>query len=408
MITAYANIETAIAATRQGIDFFLPKPFSPDDLVGVVETLLRHREAREEAKALRLAHEASLLELASEKSQTHSLVESLRDGVLVVNRSGEVALANRAMAALLETDEENLIRRPAGAVLGGEPFAPVRAALASASTNRAIFDMAIGEGQYMASLAPFHNDRGEVLGHILTLSDISEIRRLTMEKSRFVRTMIHEFRSPLGAIKGVLEVVQDRSLGNSLEAYLPMVERAEKRLDALAELIGNILSMSQIELEGRQRAAAPIEVSATVGEVAELHRVRAEARGLSSQIEVAPDLKVLVPAEDFRTILTNLVGNAVKYNRDGGTISIRAVRVKREARIDVADTGLGIRPENLPRIFDEFFREKRPETREIDGNGLGLSIVKRLVERSSGRLEVQSTAGEGTTFHLFLPLADPA
>ena len=83
MITAYANIETAIAATRQGIDFFLPKPFSPDDLIGVVETLLRHKAIREEAETLRLAHEASLLELASEKSQTHSLVENLRDAVLV-------------------------------------------------------------------------------------------------------------------------------------------------------------------------------------------------------------------------------------------------------------------------------------------------------------------------------------
>ena len=89
MITAYANIDTAIAATRQGVDFFLPKPFNPDDLLGVVATLLRHRQARTEAERLRAQHEASLLELAGEKTQTHSLVSSLRDAVLVANRDGD-------------------------------------------------------------------------------------------------------------------------------------------------------------------------------------------------------------------------------------------------------------------------------------------------------------------------------
>jgi len=105
MITAYANIETAIAATRQGIDFFLPKPFSPEDLIGVTETLIRHKLLRKEAEELKKAHEASLLALASEKSQTHSLVTSLRDAVLVVNRTGEVVLANPAMGKLLRKEE---------------------------------------------------------------------------------------------------------------------------------------------------------------------------------------------------------------------------------------------------------------------------------------------------------------
>jgi two-component system, OmpR family, phosphate regulon sensor histidine kinase PhoR len=405
MITAYANIETAVAATRQGIDFFLPKPFAPDDLIGVVETLLRHKTIREEAETLRRAHEASLMALASEKSQTHSLVESLRDAVLVVNRTGEVVLVNRAMASLLGGEEGDLIRQPADAVLRDEAFAPVLGALRTSASSRTVFDMEIADRQYMAGLSPFHSDRGDVLGHILTVSDISEIRRLTLEKSRFIRTMIHEFRSPLGAIKGILEVILDKSLGGGLAPYLPLVERAEIRLDGLVKLIGNLLSISRIEMEGRNRPPLDrIDLGPVVNEVMELHRERVRSRDLTCEVEMETGLSAIVDAEDLRTILTNLIGNAIKYNRDRGTLRVRAVLVKSEVRIDVADTGIGIRAQSLPHVFDEFFREKRPDTRDIEGNGLGLAIVKRLVERSAGRVTVASAEGEGTTFSLWLPV----
>ena len=405
MITAYANIETAIAATRQGIDFFLPKPFSPDDLIGVVETLLRHKTIREEAETLRLAHEASLMELASEKSQTHSLVENLRDAVLVINRSKEVVLVNRAMAALLGSDEVTPLRQPAASVLAGEAFTRVREAIVGPSSARTVFDMEAGDRQYMVSLCPFHSDKREVLGHILTVSDISDIRRLAMEKSRFIRTMIHEFRSPLGAIKGILEVALDKSMGDSLESYLPLIDRAEKRLDGMVELIGNLLSLSKIEMEGRTGAPVkPTDIAPVLTEIGELYRERARAKNLTYEAELEPGLPgIAITAEDLRTILTNLVGNAIKYNRDNGSVRIQASLVNGDVRIDVADTGLGIGARNMPQIFDEFFRERRPETRQIAGNGLGLAIVKRLAERSSGRLEAVSTEGVGSTFSVFLP-----
>jgi two-component system phosphate regulon sensor histidine kinase PhoR len=407
MITAYANIETAVAATRQGIDFFLPKPFSPDDLIGVVETLIRHKLLKEEAEQLKKAHEASLLALASEKSQTHSLVAGLRDAVLVINRDGEVALANRAMANLLKREEPALLRRPAAEVFEAAEFAPVREALQGDAKKGAVLDLEIGENQHMVSLTPFHSEKGETLGHIVTFSDISEVRRLALEKSRFIRTMIHEFRSPLGAVKGILEVALDKSLGSGIDPYLSLLERAEKRLDGLVELIGNLLSLSKIELERRKRGSfEPGDLAAVVAEVAELYRERMTVRNIALDLSLEPGLaRPETPAEDLRTILSNLVGNAVKYNRDGGRVRILASREDGFVRLEVADSGLGIQAKNLPHVFDEFFREKRKETREIEGNGLGLAIVKRLVERASGRIEVQSTEGVGTSFSVRLPAA---
>jgi signal transduction histidine kinase/DNA-binding NarL/FixJ family response regulator len=439
MITAYANIDTAIAATRQGIDFFLPKPFLPDDLLGVIDTLLRHRLLRAETERLRREHEAGLLALAEEKSQTHSLVANLRDAVLVVNRDGDAVLANRAMTDLLAGVAAAAaapaagdpaaaavpeLPRPVADVLAAEPFAAIREHLQAGERDRVVQDLDLGEQSYMASVVTFRGDDGTALGRILTLSDISEMRRMTMEKARFVRTMVHELRSPMGAVKSLIEVCLDKSLGDEIDLYLPMLERATSRIDNLSELIGDLLSLSRIDMErGVEREL--LDVAPVIGEVVELQRETMAARGITAAIEVSPDLpQALVNADDLRTILVNLTANAVKYNRDGGTVTVRAFPQGAAAahhggaaasagatgaedagwlRIDVRDTGIGIKADNLEHVFDEFFREKRRETREIEGNGLGLSIVKRLADRCGGRLQAASIEGEGSTFSLLLP-----
>jgi PAS domain S-box-containing protein len=406
MITAYANIDMAIAATRQGIDFFLPKPFSPDDLLGVIQTLLRHKLVREEAARLRKEHEASLLALATEKSQTHSLVESLRDAVLVVNRQGIVALANRAMASLVGTSEEALARRPVGEALPGEAFARVREALEAPGKHRQAFEVVLSERSYMASVTAYRPDGGDESGRILTLADITDVQQAAMEKARFVRTMVHEFRSPLGAIRSQLEVCLDKSFGDEMAAYSPFLQRATKRIDGLVELIGDLLSLSRIDAE---RGALPPPEPATVGpvvtDVLEFYRERMAARQLVTEVSLADGLPLVpVTADDLRTVLVNLVGNAVKYNKDGGSVRLKVGVDAGWMRIDVADTGLGIKAENVPHVFDDFFREKRKETRDIVGNGLGLAITKRLVERAGGRIEVRSEDGVGSTFTVRLPV----
>ena len=409
MITAYANIDTAVAATRQGVDFFLPKPFTPDDLLGVVETLLRHRLARVEAERLRAEHEASLLALAEEKTQTHSLVASLRDAVLVVNREGDVVLANRAMTGLLGKPEAEVLMRPAQKLLGEGALAPLCEQLAAPVKDRTVRQLDIGEQSYMASIVTFRADDGAALGRILTLSDISEVRRLATEKSRFIRMMVHELRSPLGSVKGVLEVLEDKSLGDELAPYLSMVERADARIDGLTGLISDLLSLSRIEQTSKDGDVELVDIAPFVDETLDVQREAMAARGIGADVALADDLpQVLIAPDDLRLVVSNLVGNAVKYNRDGGSITVTAAVVSGAGdgdwlRLDVADTGLGIKEENLERIFTEFFREKRPETRELEGNGLGLAIVKRLVERAGGRLVVSSAEGEGSTFSVLLP-----
>lgn len=400
MITAYANIDTAIAATRQGIDFFLPKPFSPDDLLGVVETLGRHKRLKEEAEKLRKENEASLLALATEKSQTASLVASLRDAVLVINRERDVVLANDALSALLGREPKDLLREPVDSLLRAEPFQPLAALLSGPDDDaRRVAELTIGDRVYFASVTGFHREAGEALGRILTLADVTDVRRMAMEKPRFIRTMVHEFRSPLGAIRSLIEVATEKSLGEAIEPYLPFLQRAEKRIDRMVELIGELLSLSRIDLERAPAAGESADVASAIAATMELFREKLSDRAMTSAVDIETGLPpVRISEDDLKIILTNLVGNAIKYGRDSGSVRVTAARCRGGVCIDVVDNGIGIKSENLPHLFDEFFREKRPETRDVDGNGLGLAIVKRLAERSGGSIDVRSTLGVGSVF----------
>jgi two-component system, OmpR family, phosphate regulon sensor histidine kinase PhoR len=405
MITAYANIDTAIAATRQGIDFFLPKPFSPDDLLGVIATLSRHKQLKEEAEKLRWENEANLLALATEKSQTSSLVASLRDAVLVINREREVVLANHAMSALLGREPKDLLRAPVDDVLGAAPLSGLADLLSTqGDEDRRLAELTIGDRIFFASVVAFHGEPGTALGRILTLADVTDMRRMAMEKPRFIRTMVHEFRSPLGAIRSLIEVATEKSLGADLAPYLPFLERADKRIDKMVELIGELLSLSRIDLERTAKASdPPAHISAAVAATLDLYREKLAARKIATDTEMAPDLpRARISDDNLRTVLSNLVGNAVKYGRDNGSLRLRAELRAGKLVIEVADSGIGIRAENLPQLFQEFFREKRSETRDIDGNGLGLAIVKRLVERVGGQIEVESTLGVGSLFRVIL------
>jgi two-component system phosphate regulon sensor histidine kinase PhoR len=321
-----------------------------------------------------------------------------------VNRDGDVVLANQAMTALLETTEDQVLRRPAFDLLRDGPLAPLAEQLASPLKDRTIGQLSIGERNYMASIVTFRADDGAALGRILTLSDISQIRRLAMEKERFIRTMVHELKSPLGAVRSLIEVTTDKSLGDDIDAYLPMLRRAEDRIDTLVQLIGDLLSLSRSEQATAQCEPELLDIEPAVNAALVLQAERLGSRDVTARAELEPDLPpVLVPADDLDMILTNLVGNAVKYNRDGGSVVVRARHDGAWVRIDVEDTGIGIARENLDLVLTEFFRETRPETRDLEGSGLGLAIVKRLAERAGGRLEVVSEVGHGSTFSVLLP-----
>jgi len=234
-----------------------------------------------------------------------------------------------------------------------------------------------------------------------------ESRALREEKEamerNFITMVTHQLRSPLAAIYQYLEVLLSDLGGELGDMQREMIERARERLEGLLDLINDWLDMSRIragEIVDRLRAVA---LGTCVDAALAGLELSARERGVSVSTAIPPELpEVMVDPESFREALSNVISNAVKYNREGGQIWIRAMERDGWVVVEVEDTGYGIREAEIPFIFEQFYRSKAGEIRRQQGTGLGLSIIRKILQAHGGKVEVRSELGKGTTFSLFV------
>lgn len=402
VISGFATLDTAMQAARRGAYDILAKPFTSDDLLLTVQRGMEHRALVLEARRLREERERDLLLLAEERSRLRTVLDCLADGVLVSNRDGRLALFNPAALQLLGLTQVPAIGTAVGGLLGEGRLAE----LIAAGPRDAIVarEVPIGERTLLASVAPVVDESGQVLGTVTLLRDITAAKTLDKLKSQFVSMTSHELRTPLAAVQTYLDTLLEGFAGDLAEEQRAIIERCSQRVGALVSLVDDLLDVSRLESGRVERQIVVLDVAQVVGEVIELLRAAAEERGVALHADIPAALPALeMDREDLVRVLTNLVGNAIKYNRPQGRVTVRARDEGYYLRIEVEDTGLGIPREALPQLFSEFFRVKRPETAGITGTGLGLAIVKRTVEYYKGRVEVASELGVGSTFTVYLP-----
>jgi len=172
----------------------------------------------------------------------------------------------------------------------------------------------------------------------------------------------------------------------------------------LLDMIKDLLDVAKIESGHGVQQQVPMNLADILGQTVSLMKAKAEERGLSLELELPSDLP-LVQADErsIEEVFTNLVSNAINYTPDGGTVNVLAIPHEEYLEVRISDTGVGISAEEIPKIFDKFYRVKHPETRQVIGTGLGLSIVKAIIEAHRGSVEVESEPGVGTTFRVLLP-----
>lgn len=252
-----------------------------------------------------------------------------------------------------------------------------------------------GGRTYSAQLTPV-----EGVGYVLMMHDITQIKELDRVRAEFLATVSHDLRSPLATIRGYVDLLE--KVGPVTDQQREFLEKIRRSIVHITALISDLVELGRIEA-GVELEMEPFHLESIIDAVVDGYRQIAAEKGLTLKWELTPLPLIRGNPHRLRRVMENLLSNAVKYNREGGWIDVSAECQEGYIVVRVADSGIGIPPEDLPHIFDRFYRVQRPETEDIEGTGLGLSIVKSIVEKHGGRVWVESRPGEGTTFTLLLP-----
>jgi PAS domain S-box-containing protein len=410
VITGYATVESAVEAMKKGAYDFIPKPFTPDQLRIIVRRALERNALQKEAEFLRKEREKSLRDIATEKSKIKTIINCMGDGVLVCDRDSCIVLSNPAASRMLKMPENSLLGKflpqcelhPELSKVIEESLQTKDMGYTSVSQELSIGES--GEISLRAHTAPVRNDLGEILGSVTVLQDISHLKELDKMKSEFIAMVTHELRAPIASVEQQLTVILNGMAGEVTAKQERLLSRAKERTNGLLTLIKDLLDLSKIEAGKMVQYKEPISLQEVIQKVVDLMRAEAEAKKIDLQfspLSMAP----LINADrnSMEGVFTNLISNAIKYTPEGGKVYVTLVEEGGFVKATVSDTGIGIKKEDTPRIFDRFYRVKTPETRQIIGTGLGLSIVKSIVDAHLGSISVESEEGGGTTFTVLLP-----
>ncbi len=407
VITAYATIDTAVEATKRGAYGYIPKPFTPDELLLPVRNGLERRALAIEARRLREERERRLLELAFERSKCNTVINCMTDGVLVVNRDGQIVLRNSAAARMVPDCGVLPLPSPLERLACAPLVALVSEALHATAVPMIVSrEITLDKCTYMANASPVFEQGGAILGAVAVLRDITALKKLEVAKSMFVSMVAHEVKGPLAAIEGYLNVVLNAIGGPDPQRDRRMLERSLLRAQALRTMVSELLNLAAMETGAFVIKRAPLDLAEVVAQAVEGCREKADAKHINLQFRRPSGHQepVLADQSALTSIFTNLIDNAIKYTPENGHVEVTVEPNGMYARVAVKDDGIGMSPEEKERAFDEFFRAKNEHTAQVPGTGLGLTIVKRLVEIHQGRVTVDSAPGKGSTFTVRLPL----
>jgi two-component system sensor histidine kinase/response regulator len=220
---------------------------------------------------------------------------------------------------------------------------------------------------------------------------------------QFLSVLSHELKAPLNALEGYLRMMQEKQAGDRIEDYTTPIERSLQRIQGMRSLIMDLLDFTKIRLERKEEKIQEVDLAEVASEAIVTVQPYAIQMDVSINLEIRSEVIIMADPDDMEIVFNNLISNAVKYNKIGGKAEITLDSSDNEAIIIFSDSGIGITKDDIENLFTEFVRIKNEKTRNISGSGLGLSIVKKVVELYHGTINVDSTPDVGTTFTIKLP-----
>ena len=345
--------------------------------------------------------------IIKDRNQLLTVLGGMVEGVIAVDEHDCVTHMNQAAGTILQVNPDMSIGKHVWEVTR------VRAVIETLGStiddaDNITCEVRITQPQELTlklNASPLRDSRGALVGAVMVLHDVTDIRRLENIRRDFVANVSHELKTPITTIKGFVETLRDGALEDREHAarFLDIIASNGDRLHAIIE---DLLSLSR--LEQTEQMAGLVRRETVLRHVIDTAMQDCGAKAASRQVTVTtacdPDLQLSVNASLIEQAIVNLLDNAINYSKAGSTIHITASRQSNEVTVCVQDEGIGIPQEHLPRIFERFYRVDKARSRERGGTGLGLAIVKHIAQVHGGQVSVASTLGEGSTFTLRLPV----
>lgn len=221
---------------------------------------------------------------------------------------------------------------------------------------------------------------------------------------QFLSVLSHELKSPLNAIEGYLRMMQDKEAGENIADYEQMIDRSLHRIKGMRNLIMDLLDLTKIKWEKKEDKIKQVKLSDIAQNAIEAINPYAIQKDVQIELDDEQQVEMNADPGDIEILFNNLISNAVKYNNDGGKVTVCLKKEDRNLSIAVTDTGIGMTADEIESLFNEFYRVKKEQTKNISGSGLGLPIVKNIVDLYNGKIQVDSEVGKGSTFSVILPM----
>jgi two-component system phosphate regulon sensor histidine kinase PhoR len=342
--------------------------------------------------------------ISQERTRLVAVLDSSADAVLALDSEGRITLTNQAAERILGRSQQEMIGNPFVWVMPDDQVVQaLRVCREEGSQKTCLVERPnrqclqvtiapiIGGGEWTA-LAVFH--------------DVTEARRVEQTRRDFVANVSHELRTPLASIKSVIETLSSGALDDRAAAQ-DFLSRADAEVDRLVQIVEELLELSRLESGQAPLAEEPVNMGEVLSRAVERLRPQADKKKLNLTLDVAADLPAIMgDADRLERAALNLLHNAIKFTDGGGSISVSAAPGDDVVTVEVSDSGVGIAAEDLPRIFERFYKADRARG-SGGGTGLGLAVVKHVVEAHGGAVSVESLEGHGSTFRFSLPVASP-
>ena len=340
-------------------------------------------------------------DISIEKTKLQTVLANMADGVIMTDVEGKIVLANQATERLFNFQEKDAINKHLIEVVHDhEADEILKLCLRTSQMQTGQFESTTSKRFLRAIAIPIVE--GKLTGALLLFQDLTELRSLQTMRRELVGNISHELRTPIAGIKAMVETLRGGAIDDK-EAAIDFLTRIDSEVDRLTQMVSELTELSRIETGRAELRMSPVNLNLLVEEVVTQLNTLAQRQQVTITADLATGLPIIKADNDrIRQTLTNLVHNAIKFNHLGGKVTVSTKVDGESVTVSVCDTGIGISKEDLPHVFERFY--KADKARPRGGSGLGLAIAKHVVEAHGGSIWVRSEEGKGSTFSFSLPI----